>query len=192
VITPVVTEDAWINVLRNAAAWQPPRHSTMVIAPHPDDETLAIGGLIASQRRAGIPVKVIAVTDGESAYAGVEGLGPIRQAEQERALEALGVSMDQIIRLRLPDSNVTEHESHLASLLTPLFVAGSLIVAPWHFDFHPDHEACGRATQKAARLAGATLVSYVFWTWHRGLDTSVIEGPICNFGSVATLKFCVS
>jgi LmbE family N-acetylglucosaminyl deacetylase len=40
----------------------------LVIAQHPDDETLATGGLIARKTSKDIPVHVVAVTDGENAY----------------------------------------------------------------------------------------------------------------------------
>jgi hypothetical protein len=39
----------------------------LVIAPHPDDETLAIGGFISPQTAKGAPICVVAVTDGEKA-----------------------------------------------------------------------------------------------------------------------------
>jgi LmbE family N-acetylglucosaminyl deacetylase len=182
VITPVVPEPVWIEVLRETPQWHPPRRPTIIIAPHPDDETLATAGLIASQRRLGIPVTIVAVTDGEAAYAGVRGLGEIRQTEQEHALEKLGVAKGEIIRLRLPDSDVTGQESRLADLLIDLFRPGSLILAPWQLDYHPDHEACGRAAWKAAEAVGCAMpVSYVFWTWHRGNSPFVLEGPIRRF-----------
>jgi len=124
----------------------------------------------------------VAVTDGEAAYEGVHGLGEIRQVEQEQALEKLGVGRDEIVRLCLPDSDVTGNESRLADLLRILFRPDCLIVAPWELDYHPDHEACGRAARKAAEAAGcATPVSYLFWTWHRGDSPFVLEGSVRRF-----------
>jgi LmbE family N-acetylglucosaminyl deacetylase len=38
----------------------------LVIAPHPDDETLGFAGLIDAYRRAGKPVSVVVVTDGDA------------------------------------------------------------------------------------------------------------------------------
>jgi len=37
----------------------------LVLAPHPDDETLAFGGLVTAYTRAGKPVEVVVVTDGD-------------------------------------------------------------------------------------------------------------------------------
>lgn len=180
-ILPLVTESEWINHLGDLEVWEPPSSPVLVLAPHPDDETLAAGGLIASLRANGIEVRVVAVTDGEKAYANEAGQGEIREIEQADALHQLGVDRSQIIRLRLPDSDVAAHEAKLVALLLPLVSdlsngsdvsKAAHLIAPWHGDFHPDHEVCGRAAQEVARLTGATLTSYFFWTWHRGtLDT---------------------
>lgn len=48
----------------------------VVVAPHPDDEVLGCGGLIAAARAAGVPVLIIALTDGEQAYPDEPGWHP--------------------------------------------------------------------------------------------------------------------
>ena len=110
---------------------------------------------------------VVAVTDGEAAYPDSPGLGCLRRAEQERALAELGVGEPDIFRLNLPDSSVAAHEEELVHLLRPLVGRGTLLVAPWRFDPHPDHEASGRSAEQVARGSGAHLISYFFWSWHR-------------------------
>ena len=79
----------WAPQRTDAQRWEPPRKLTVVVAPHPDDETLLSGGLIAHQARAGVPVIVLAVTDGEAAYPGdPDGLARQRRREQRQALRA--------------------------------------------------------------------------------------------------------
>lgn len=167
-IVPLVAEPEWADFLRDLTLWEPPLTSTVVIAPHPDDETLAAGGLIAFLRERGIDVVVVAVTDGENAYADTPGLGELRRVEQSDAIERLGVPLNKIVRLGLPDSDVSAHEDELIARMLPLISADTHIVAPWHGDFHPDHEACGRAAKEVASRSGAALTSYFFWMWHRG------------------------
>jgi LmbE family N-acetylglucosaminyl deacetylase len=140
----------------------------LVIAPHPDDEILGVGGLIARQRLRGTDVVVAAVTDGEKCYPDGVGIGEIRCLEQEGALKRLGVERDNIVRLGLPDSAVSFNEEELVERLMPLVSRETHVVAPWPGDFHPDHEACGRAATEAAGRVGACLTFYFFWTWHRG------------------------
>ncbi len=180
-MAPVTDEETWISFLRTMPAWLPPSRRTIVIAPHPDDETLGAGGLIASRSRLGLPVLAIAVTDGEAAYTNNEGLAMRRCVEQENALVELGVPSENIIRLRLPDSAVAKHEEKLVQLLLPLIEPGDLLIAPWAFDPHPDHEACGRAAEAVAHRKGATLVSYIFWTWHWKQTDFLADVPLRRF-----------
>ena len=183
-ITPLVDELSWLMRLDNLPAWTPPPLRTVVIAPHPDDETLGAGGLIAHLRAQSIDVTIIAVTDGENAYADDVDIRSIRQREQNGALARLGVSASSIHRLHLTDSAVTESEDALTNLLLPHISASTHVLAPWPGDFHPDHEACGRAARRAAALHGAPLTSYIFWTWHRA--------PIDHLDDLRLASFALS
>jgi LmbE family N-acetylglucosaminyl deacetylase len=185
VIVPLTHETKWMKCLAALPAWDSTayEHSTdlLVIAPHPDDETLGAGGFIASQCSMGADVRVVAVTDGEKAYGEEPGQAEVRVLEQERALARLGVRPANITRLHLPDSDVASHEQQLVELLMPLVTETTHIVAPWTGDFHPDHEACGRAAEEVARRSGAKLTWYFFWTWHRGTTECVADLPLHTF-----------
>jgi LmbE family N-acetylglucosaminyl deacetylase len=172
-IVPLVLEDEWLAALEDLPVWAPPPKRVVVLAPHPDDETLGAGGFIAAQCLRGTDVVVVAATDGESAYGYDPGLGKIRELEQRNALKRLGVSAENISRLRLPDSNVAAHEARLVEQLLPIVTKDTHLIAPWRGDFHPDHEACGRAAERVAFKTGATLTSYLFWTWHCGAPASL-------------------
>jgi LmbE family N-acetylglucosaminyl deacetylase len=180
-LTPVTAEETWLTSLVSTPHWLPPARPTIVISPHPDDETLGAGGLIAYQRRRGIPVVVVAVTDGEAAYGNSPGLGDLRREEQNRALAELGVDSCRIVRLGLPDSAVTGCEAELTNLLLPLVERDTLVLAPWSLDPHPDHEASGRAAEVTAGRRGAALVSYVFWTWHHRTAKDLDGLPLVRF-----------
>ena len=171
-------------VLNRLPHWKPSEAPILLIAPHPDDEILGAGGLIAAQRERGVDVSVVAVTDGEHAYPDSPGsaeLGVIRCAEQTAALQRVGVSPDKIIRLRLPDSDVSSHLPELIAHLSSLVSPNTHIIAPWRGDFHPDHEACALAAEAVAHQVGATLTSYFFWTWHRGTPQLIENLPLKIF-----------
>lgn len=180
-IIPIVSESGWMCRLAGLPNWEPAPKHTIVIAPHPDDETLGAGGLTASLRFKGIEVTVVAVTDGENAYQDTSGLGVIREGEQTAALARLGVDPNHICRLRLPDSGVSNHEQRLVDSLRSIVRPGSQIIAPWQYDFHPDHEACGRAAEAVAIQKEATLAFYFFWTWHRGSTQTLADLPLMSF-----------
>ena len=115
---PLSPEAEWLAVLQGVPQWVPPMRPTVVIAPHPDDETLGAGGLIATQRRRGVPVIVVAVTNGEAAYPGACGLGEVRRAEQQLAVAELGVDCTEVSSMHLPDGNVVAFEEALTDLVS--------------------------------------------------------------------------
>jgi LmbE family N-acetylglucosaminyl deacetylase len=179
-IVPITPQEGWQTVFIAAKQWEPPRVRTIFVAPHPDDESLATGGLIAALISSGVQVQVITVTDGENAYVDFANLRDIRRREQEKALQEFGVTPTEIVRLGLPDSDVTGHETELINALSAVVTPQTHVIAPWPKDFHPDHEACGRAAKRAAESIGAQLTFYFFWTWHRGTP-SLLEGLPLRF-----------
>ncbi len=174
----------WNERLRDAARLTVARGRTVVIAPHPDDESLGTGGLVMHQLARELAVVVVAVTDGEAAYPAwpAPGLAATRRDEQFAALGILGVPVAQTVRLGLPDSAVAAHESELVEKLSALVEPGDIVVAPWVHDWHPDHEACGRAAQTIAARHSCTLLGSLFWALHHtdpalhpDIDLAVLE-----------------
>jgi len=147
------------------------RGRAVVVSPHPDDETLGVGGLLWMLRRQGRAVVVVAVTDGESSHPATTtrttaDLARRRRDEQVAALAHLGIGMTDLVRLGLPDTAVFEHEADLADALVSLARADDWLIAPWEADGHRDHDAAGRAAGLAADVGGVRLLRYPLWAWH--------------------------
>lgn len=174
-------ESGWRVALEGLPQWSPPQRQTVVISPHPDDETLGAGGLIASQRQFGLPVIVIAVTDGEAVYNGAPGIATLRRAEQIAALAELGIDAPAVIRLGLPDGGVAAMEDELEKLVAPFVQRDTLLVSTWRHDPHADHEACGRVAERLAMQANAELISYMFWAWQSNSVESMLGLPMHRF-----------
>jgi len=181
VIVSLVSEAEWSGAFEGLSSWVPSLAPMVVVAPHPDDETLGTGGLIAAQRARGVDVTVAAVTDGENAYPDFPGLGVLRRREQSDALDHLGINDDHVVHFELPDSDVASQEEKLVRQLAELVSPQTHLIAPWRGDFHPDHQACGRAAEQVARETGATLTSYFFWTWHFGTPALLQALPLRRF-----------
>ena len=143
----------------------------VIVAPHPDDEVLACGGLLQQLAERGMPVTVIAVTDGEASHPGSSTwtrarLLDVRPDETMAALAVLGLDEVPVTRLHLPDGGVAPRERELAQALGDLIAAGDLLLTTWRHDGHPDHEATARACAAAASACGAALVEAPIWGWH--------------------------
>ncbi len=143
----------------------------VVVSPHPDDEVLGCGGLLAHAAASGVPVLVVAVTDGEHCYPQhplwtPERLRAARAEELHRALATLGVDADCVLRLSMDDGGVTGLEDALALILADALRPTDLLLAPWCRDGHPDHEATLVAARIAAADTGCRLLQYPVWAWH--------------------------
>lgn len=139
----------------------------VVVAPHPDDETLMAGGLVHDAVRAGHPVLVVAVSDGEGSHPGsarwpLPELRAVRAAERNSALAELAGGSDvAVVRRGLPDGGITADA--VRPRLLELVARTDTIVVPWRYDGHPDHEAVAEA---ALALAGARVLQAPVWGWH--------------------------
>jgi LmbE family N-acetylglucosaminyl deacetylase len=175
---PVVAEADWRRWLRAAPIapldWRSRSNAThrlVIVAPHPDDEILACGGLLALQIAAGGEALVVAVTDGEASHAGNPAwpagrLAATRRDESRRGLGRIGAAEVETVRLALPDGQVAAQRDRLGTCLQTLLHEGDLVVTTWRFDGHPDHEATGAATAAACREVGSRLVEAPVWAWH--------------------------
>jgi LmbE family N-acetylglucosaminyl deacetylase len=139
--------------------------SAVIVAAHPDDEVLGVGGVISMLAASRARLRLVAVTDGEGSHRGHADPGELarqRTAETTAAMRALGASAVEVIRLRLPDTGLAGREDELAAL-APLVEGFDICLAPWDRDLHPDHEAAGRAARRASPRA---LYYYPVWMWH--------------------------
>jgi LmbE family N-acetylglucosaminyl deacetylase len=89
----------------------------LILAPHPDDETLACGGIIQKAVRMGLPVRVVFLTNGDNNEwsfvlyhkrpellpGQVEAMGLVRHDEAVAATHILGLAPDQLTFLGYPD-----------------------------------------------------------------------------------------
>lgn len=142
-----------------------------VVAPHPDDEVLACGGLLRQLVRRGLKVKVVAVTDGAASHPGSAlwtpaELARIRAAESRKALDKLGLPAVPLLRIGLDDGRIIAQAAQLRAYLLERVTAGDLVLATWDRDGHPDHEAVGAVSAQVASMNDAVLLSMPVWMWH--------------------------
>jgi LmbE family N-acetylglucosaminyl deacetylase len=117
--------------------------SVLVVAPHPDDESIGCGGTICLHHRQGDRVQALFLTSGERGVAdsSPEAARAIREAEARAAGELL--FLDRLDFLRLPDLGVAEHIESGAFQLSAVLeaLAPDVIYLPHPGEAHPDHQS---------------------------------------------------
>jgi LmbE family N-acetylglucosaminyl deacetylase len=145
----------------------------VVVAPHPDDESLGCGALIVETVAACRPVRIVFVSDGTASHPNSLSypsarLRALRENEAQAAAAALGVSVAQIEFLGLPDGAVPPSgaEAERASIALANAVAkarAEAIFVTWRHDRHYDHQAAYAIARAAQRRSGARLFEYSIW-----------------------------
>ena len=137
----------------------------VVVAAHPDDETLGTGGFLQAARAAGAHIELVVATDGEAAFgAPDERAAPHPFARNCGPRSASSASTTcrappRPARLR-PGGRATTSSSPRSRRC---WRARDTALAPWTGDPHPDHAAAGHAVLAAA-TAATHRWAYPIWT----------------------------
>ncbi|AKD56113.1 PIG-L deacetylase family protein [Spirosoma radiotolerans] len=155
--------------------------NALVIAPHPDDESLGCGGTIALLRQQGFQVYVLFVSDGTMSHPNspsypAERLRQVRELEALNALCQLNVPADNAFFMRQKDTQVTTPDNagfdravgFVHTLLTDL--KPTTVLLPWRRDPHRDHRASWQVVNAALSLLSIRprVLEYLIWLWELG------------------------
>jgi LmbE family N-acetylglucosaminyl deacetylase len=158
----------------------------LIIAPHPDDESIAAGGLLQIADAAGAAVRVLVLTDGDNNpwpqrwiekrwridAAARARWGARRREEAEAALNLLGVARTDVRFLALPDMGITDilmrNDRDVMSVIRDeaSSFAPTVLVAPSLADRHPDHSAAFILATRACADAGRTFSRILTFAVH--------------------------
>jgi len=150
----------------------------LVVRPHPDDESIATGGMLASYSARGVRTGVVICTGGEAGQildpnldpvADVPRLRAIRAQEVREACTILGVAVLRMLGYRdsgMPGTPANQHPEAFANA-NPVAATGRLVriiralrplvmvtEPPGGLYAHPDHVTCHRVSVDAFHAAG--------------------------------------
>ncbi len=147
----------------------------LILAPHPDDETLGCGGLIATAQASGRAVFVLVLTDGtgshpNSAAYPASRLRRLREAESRQAARMLGLPERNVSFLGLVDTQAPQRGEAAEQAARDIAVhaqsvGAGVILTTWRHDPHCDHLSASLLGARAATLTGAALFEYPVWGW---------------------------
>jgi N-acetylglucosamine malate deacetylase 1 len=145
----------------------------LVVAPHPDDAEISVGGTILACKADGMSVGVVELTDGEPTPHGT-----VERRQQETAAATKALGLDWRHCLHLPNRSLQNDMTSRRILAEVLrLTRPGIILAPYWDDAHPDHVAASalcdaaRFWSKLSRsdLAGEPFHSsriYYYWSIH--------------------------
>ena len=135
----------------------------LVVAPHPDDEAIGCGGVIAHHVRAGRRVKVLFLTDGGQGDLQGRYGGDYRILRQQSAREALGIlGVTEYEFWNYGDRSLYQERFEVQVRLYDAISAFSptIIYGPSGFELHPDHRTVFEMLWEAKERNGLPLALY--------------------------------
>ena len=143
--------------------------NVLVIAPHPDDETIGCGGTLCLHHQRGDRVAVVFLTSGELGLKQLprEKAWAVRETEAMSAAKILGLAKVEF--LRQPDWMLGDHVKAAARALRSVLLAEQpqLIYVPHEDEWHPDHQVALPILRQALRKWRGTspeVRAYEIWT----------------------------
>ncbi len=163
----------------------------VVLAPHPDDETLGCGGLLATAfQTAG--AHVVCMTDGSASHPGSvqwpsDRLAILRDQELVEAIERLGGREGDMTWLGYPDGELRNYDPHpiaerIATICRELGADRLFSASP--VDHHADHKATADIARRVAALCPSLrLFFYPVWARWDEPDFKALHGdwPLVHF-----------
>lgn len=157
------------------------RSPILVLAPHPDDETAGVGGLIARAAADRAAIHVLFLTDGaprrrryfaHDFRGSRERYRAVRRREAIAAARALGIGEEGLIFSAIPDLELPRQLPRAAAQIGAAIAAvrPRTLLAPAGECGHPDHDAAHQLALWAARRCGGHLSSWEFplYAWRHG------------------------
>ncbi len=161
--------------------------SALVFAPHPDDEVLGCGGVLALKAQAGARVKVVVMTDGRASHRTLideEDLVRMRRAEAEEAAVQLGLVATDYVFLGFEDHRLMQHRDAAIDRVFEIIdqFKPEEVYLPHRRDGITDHVETNRIVREAVNRIKrpVTLLEYPVWLWNCWPWTQ--SGTNCAYG----------
>ncbi|HEX7154473.1 MAG TPA: PIG-L family deacetylase [Thermoanaerobaculia bacterium] len=154
----------------------------LILAPHPDDEVIACGGLLAQHLREGRTVRIVVATDGAQG-----GEATLREEESRAGVALLGNAELEFLRFgdRALNDDVLPHLREQLAAFRP-----DLVLVPSPIEIHPDHLAlarafCGLIQQDETLFADLATTRVAFYE----VGQTVRPNTLVDITDVAELKW---
>lgn len=155
--------------------------SALVLAPHPDDETLGCGGTIIRKIAAGADVQLVFMTDGSRSHAALmpeSKLRDLRQKEAMKAAQVLGVPFESVTFLEFGDGQLSQNKAQAIAAISKLLKRHrpAEVFMPYSLEPPPDHAVTYHAAIAALNQLSLspTIYTYPIWYWQHWPWTKLV------------------
>jgi len=148
------------------------KRKVVVFAPHPDDETLGCGGVIAKKVDEGYDVSVVFMTDGQHSLTelGISSkITPMKMKEMRReeaikATEILGLYESNLLFLDFEDTTLEEKREDVQKRIIKVLkdVSPTEVIFPQEREYNIDHRLTSAIVREAIRITKLHPIEYQY------------------------------
>lgn len=150
-----------------------PARCALVIAPHPDDETLGCGGTLA-RLASSCEIHVLLVTNGDGGGGLPPGTSELRKQEMSASAKVLGITTP-VLHLDQPDGQFSDSPAYRKALMAHIErLQPNWVFLPWLGDSHRDHARIAQASSEVLRHSTVEQLLY-YETWTPVAATHVVD-----------------
>ena len=139
---PPVLAQAAVSSLHDMAPAASQGQKVLVFSPHPDDETIAVGGYMYESHKNGADIRIVLVTNGNFHHN-----EKTRYSEFQKATAILGIPENDLIYLNFPDSLLRRQNPQILSNAFKQQIDSfdpDIIIYPNPVDYNADHATIGK------------------------------------------------
>lgn len=161
---------------------KPPGKSVLVLSPHPDDEVVGCGGVLAKHTASGDYAKILYMTDGRQGthYRSMdpEKLVSLRKAEAERARNIIGIK--DFRHLDYPDGKLRLNSETIETIREELAtITPDVVYTPFFFETHPDHSTTANILAAALKSNDKNPLIYAYEVWTPLIPNCIVDISEC-------------
>ncbi|MCF8384018.1 MAG: PIG-L family deacetylase [Chlorobium sp.] len=147
--------------------------NVLVVAPHPDDEIIGLGGYILKYIKNGGRLTIMYLTDGEKSLHDIDpGLIAKKRIEiSECVAGSIGIQLTDLKRLHFLDGNIPDiNDDSFSGAVSEVgkIVKGinpEVIFVPYYLDGHSDHVAAFEIMRRLISDEQMQCRLYGYWVW---------------------------
>jgi LmbE family N-acetylglucosaminyl deacetylase len=153
----------------------PSGNRLLILAPHPDDESIGCGGMVAKWISTGRKADIVVLTDGAAGFPRGDARKDHSQLAAQRKKEAQAAALKlggpDLHFLGFPDGRLIDHVAEAGARLAEIIrqLKADVVALPFPADRHPDHTATSKAIGAALNALTSdawpnTFLCYEVWS----------------------------
>lgn len=156
------------TILKTKNSFEVTNKNSLIVAPHPDDETFGCAGLIYEKKSLGSKVYVVFLTNGEGSLENIskDEISKNRVETSTKVCEKL--SVDDIYYLNIEDGKINSKDQNTVNLLKDIIEKNHIqeVFSTHYCEGWKDHTEASFLVKNTLKKVDKNIEFYNYWVWY--------------------------